>query len=355
MLDVLKASSADVFARTDFGQQLVSIKKSFVERDYNAVFQTPAHLPVYAAQYAPGRALCYFDLFRTEPVLLRFLVRRPRLRALCIGGGAGSEFVALAACRALLELRDPPAASAAPVPATPPAADAGPTTEQAPVPAVPATSPTPDHAPVPAVPAVPATPPAATPPTPAGQQAAKAALPARLLEVHLHDLGDWGDVLHRQAETVRARWQFAPSGTEAGDLRFQFVAGDVLAAAAEAGGSAFERQVARADLVTAMFVVNELFVTRDRTMALLKLLHDRMRPGALLLVVDSAGDFSHIAVGRHTFMVYTLLDSLRGWKRLVAHDAQWYRVPAGLRYPLEVQNMRYFVRLYQRDAHDDVQ
>ena len=78
MLDVLKASSADVFARTDFGQQLVSIKKSFVERDYNAVFQTPAHLPVYAAQYAPGRALCYFDLFRTEPVLLRFLVRRPR-------------------------------------------------------------------------------------------------------------------------------------------------------------------------------------------------------------------------------------------------------------------------------------
>jgi 25S rRNA (uracil2843-N3)-methyltransferase len=300
VLDLLRACCADALARPDAGAQLATIKERFVARDYDAIFSNPALLPVYAAHYAPGRALCYLDLFRTEAVLLRFLLRRPRVRVLCIGGGAGSEVVALAACRALLELRDP----------APPASDG----------------------------------------------TAPAGAAGRVLDVHVYDMGDWAALLEAQAAAMRACWGFtglgsAPSdsseGDGAGELRLQVLSGDVLAAAA-AGDAELVRQVARADLVTAMFVVNELFVARERAMALLALLHTHLRPGALLLVVDSAGDFSHLPVGRHTFMVYTLLDALRGWRRLVAHDAQWHRVPPGLRYPLELPHMRYFVRLYQR-------
>jgi len=322
VLDLLAACAADTFARPDFGQQLVSIKKSFVERDYDAVFKTPAHLPIYAAQYTPGRALCYLDLIRTEPLLLRFLLRRQRLRTVCLGGGAGSEIVALAAARALLAERragDAPASgdasAAAPDGSAAAAADRLATLDLQPHPV-----------PVPAAP------------------------PPRLTDLHVYDMGDWGDVLTRQAEVMRERWQFA-AGAAAGELRFRFVEGDILDMAASAHGDLL-RELARADLVTAMFVINELFVSRERTLALLKVLLEHMRPGALLLVVDSAGDFSHLQVGRRTFMVYTLLDSLRGWRQLVAHDAQWYRVPPGLRYPLEVQNMRYFVRLYQRERDE---
>jgi 25S rRNA (uracil2843-N3)-methyltransferase len=72
-------------------------------------------------------------------------------------------------------------------------------------------------------------------------------------------------------------------------------------------------------------------------------------PGAFLLIVDSAGDFSEIRVGTKTYMVYTLLDYIKGFKKILMENARWYRFPPGLSFPVKLQNQRYFWRLYRKD------
>ncbi|KAI9335036.1 hypothetical protein DFJ73DRAFT_852410 [Zopfochytrium polystomum] len=114
-----------------------------------------------------------------------------------------------------------------------------------------------------------------------------------------------------------------------------------------------------------MFLTNELLATSKRAfVALVRLLVARMRPGACLLVVDSAGSFSEVAVGAgggggsggggggaeapRKYMVYTLLDAVGAFEVLEQTDSRWYRFPDGLAYPLKLNNMRYFMRLYRR-------
>jgi len=169
-------------------------------------------------------------------------------------------------------------------------------------------------------------------------------------------------------------------------------------------------------LVTMMFVLNELVQeSKARALAFLSRLVAALRPGALLLVVDSAGDFSQLSLGKGTveqdsvrmrrglvpkhtgeatgaqaerteqageeadeededaqpsaagasgataddpaaaprrrYWVYTLLDSAVDLDILVQSNSLWYRYPGaelGLKYPLKFENMRYFVRIYQK-------
>ncbi|KAJ1549125.1 hypothetical protein HK405_009421 [Cladochytrium tenue] len=212
-----------------------------------------------------------------------------------------------------------------------------------------------------------------------------------MLDVHVQDLADYAHVLDAVVrETAR---EFAPGtgGGGRGDddtaprrlqLRVRTTMPHDPVTALLRGGSGgasagaatdFEAAVARADLVTALFVLNEVLAAGRRGfVALAAALVRCMRPGALLLVVDSAGSFSEFEVRRagdgvggggsspssnsgdassRTYMVYALLDAIDAFEVVEATNAQWFRLPAaatGLDYPLKLNNMRYFMRLYRR-------
>ncbi|RKP06159.1 hypothetical protein THASP1DRAFT_18836 [Thamnocephalis sphaerospora] len=243
ILNMLRVALADALNAPDFDARLQRIKGHFFERDYDAVFSEPTYLPVYAARYVPGRALCYYRMFTRHPALLSLLARPTRIYAL--GAGAGSELAAFMAA------------------------------------------------------------------------AVHESVATSLVTLHTQDIADWRDVLLRIEEASRAKW-----GVTVDRIRCEFSQGSVL------------NLFARADLITAMFVMNELFTDKRQAMRLL---------------VDSAGSFSNLKVGERTYMIYTVFDALHEhFEPIAKEDSEWYRYPKHLQYPLELNNMRYFIRLYRR-------
>lgn len=106
-------------------------------------------------------------------------------------------------------------------------------------------------------------------------------------------------------------------------------------------------------LITLLFTTNELYTqSRTATTQFLLSLKEKTRVGCLLLVLESAGSYSTVQVNGKTFPMGMLLDHtlLAGdlWEKLAGEEAKWYRLPEGLRYPIELENMRYFVRVYRR-------
>ncbi|KAK9362467.1 hypothetical protein V1504DRAFT_438688 [Lipomyces starkeyi] len=108
------------------------------------------------------------------------------------------------------------------------------------------------------------------------------------------------------------------------------------------------------DIITIMFTTNELFAqSKPKTLTLFRYITDNCKPGTLLLLLESAGSYSHIQIGSKTFPVQFLLDHIMvddgaGWEKVVHDEAVWFRVQNGLKYPLELENMRFFLRLYRR-------
>ncbi|KAG0073872.1 hypothetical protein BGZ93_002326 [Podila epicladia] len=95
IVNIIQESCQEAFNLPSFTTPLQTIKSHFFDRNYDAVFQNPAHLPVYSARYAPSRALCYYHLFLEHPILMKTLEGPSTI--LCIGSGAGSELVGISA------------------------------------------------------------------------------------------------------------------------------------------------------------------------------------------------------------------------------------------------------------------
>jgi len=264
ILFVIREACKDTFARTDFNTALQSIKASFYVRDYLSIFTLPSNLPVYTAAYIPGRALCYYEIFRSHPQLLRLIAKNSKIYL--PGSGSGSELVGISA--AML------------------------------------------HAPV------------------ARQH----------VQLCMQDIGDWSGVLDSLEGSVRRQWKLDEQ-----QLQCSYEQGDVLEPSTRR-----DELIHSADLITFMFVMNELFVNKTKSMALIQSLVSNMKKGAYLLVVDSAGSFSHLKVGGQTYMIYFLLDAIKTLEKVIGEDSKWYRYPEHLKYPLDVQNMRYFLRLYRK-------
>jgi 25S rRNA (uracil2843-N3)-methyltransferase len=125
--------------------------------------------------------------------------------------------------------------------------------------------------------------------------------------------------------------------------------------------------LANSDIVTIMFTLNELYSTSvAKTQRLLYALTASMRPGSLLLVVDSPGSYSTVTLNGASqkypmqwLLDHTLMSPKKGaekgtpaqWTKLVSDESRWFRVPdEDLRYPIDLENMRYQIHLYQR--HD---
>ncbi|KAG0194462.1 hypothetical protein DFQ28_011263 [Apophysomyces sp. BC1034] len=159
--------------------------------------------------------------------------------------------------------------------------------------------------------------------------AAMTRVPAERQKVDLmmQDIGEWGSVLQSYEKVIRELWMVTPE-----QLNCSYEQGDVLEKSERR-----EELIASADLITFMFVMNELFVKKMAAMALIQ-----------SLVVESAGSFSHLQVGNRTYMVYMLLDALKDLECVIAEDTRWYRYPEHMKYPVDIQNMRYFIRLYKK-------
>ncbi|KAJ1988164.1 hypothetical protein H4R33_002554 [Dimargaris cristalligena] len=313
IVNIIRIACSDIIADPDFESKLRTIKELFLERDYIGVFGDLTNLPIYTAQYIPGRALCYFNLFTRQPALFALLTKRPRI--FCMGGGAGSELVALAAASLLF----PPYATSSSGDGD--SGKAGPsrlkkTTGSR---SKAKTKAGPGSGPESVVKETPST-------------------PAPLI-CHAQDFVDWGPTLARLETTIRDIWHIPPTW-----FQTEFTVGNLLDIDHD-----LENRIAQADLVTSLFLMNELFCQQSKAMRLVTTLIKCLKPGKHFLLVDSAGSFSQIKIGNHTYMLYKVFDSLKQhFKPIISDNNQWYRYPSHLQYPLRLDNMQYYIRLYEK-------
>ena len=140
------------------------------------------------------------------------------------------------------------------------------------------------------------------------------------------------------------------------------------------------KAVAAAGLITMFFTLNELFSeSLSKTQTLLLDLTSRAKKDCLLVVVDSAGSYSTVAIGRKVegrqeradlekepetrkYPMAWLLDHVllklaanvspnnkSPWTKLESCDSRWFRLPGELRYPIKLEDMRYQLHVFQHD------
>lgn len=106
--------------------------------------------------------------------------------------------------------------------------------------------------------------------------AAMTRVPAERQKVNLimQDIGEYETVLNSFENTIRDKWLLTPE-----QLSCSYEKGDVLAQ-----NELTDKRFAESDLITFMFVMNELFVKKAPAMALIQRLVKNMKKGAHLLV-----------------------------------------------------------------------
>ncbi|KAG0356032.1 hypothetical protein BG005_005042 [Podila minutissima] len=343
ILNVVRESCQEAFSLPSFTTTLQTIKSHFFDRNYDAVFQNPAHLPVYSARYAPSRALCYYHLFLEHPILMKTLEGPSTV--LCIGSGAGSELVGISA--AMVHANPVPKSKKKKATTTSSSGksrdkeDEGKKDEEA----IPKEAPT-HGSEDPALnlekmnisfpSSEGATPEESAPAVTTKPKKSKAN--KHQVTIVMQDYVDWSPILEPMETVVRQRMVLGPER-----LQCETEVGNVLDLS-----EGLLQRVAKADLITFMFVLNELFQDKKRTMLLVAKIVAAMPTGAHMLVVDSAGSFSNLKVGERTYMVYMLLDHLKSLETVYQDDATWYRCPPSATYPLKLENMRHFVRIYRK-------
>ena len=385
----LQQALLNVFTRSfhnTFGGELQgliqTVKGHLFNRDFGKAFSAENLLEAYAVRWSPSRALAYLDLF-SSLAQIRGLFKFPlpsetvqeELQALaisqpcqdpqvaaetskhfgptlspgsndgtagpvqvtCLGAGAGPEIVALAGLLHMASCRK---------------SHADPTNTEI----------------VPRAEDVTTTPPSAD------RTAAGAS-------VNVIDVADWSKVIQRleMGGGNSAALSMIASSIEEGSqnltldlgkLEVSFTKGDLLQMPAE-GLTPLLRS---SRLVTLMFTLNELYTTSmAKTTNLLLTLTYIMSPAALLLVVDSPGNYSTVDIGNSSIterptqkkypmqwlLDHTLLDASsigsskhaeqkRQWEKVDMVESKWFRLPKGLRYPLDLEDMRYQYHLYRR-------
>ena len=208
------------------------------------------------------------------------------------------------------------------------------------------------------------------------------------LEVVLLDIADWSSVIARlhtgltslpvaPGYSVNATTSTSASVVSRDTFQVECVQQDLLKMDVSELGSLLEGCC----LVTLMFTLNELYSTSIRaTTSLLLSMTCVMQKGSLLLVVDSPGSYSTVDIGRgvksgavdapkqpttqkkypmlwlldHTLLAAADVDNTkpaskeRQWEKLDGSESKWFRLPQGLLYPIDIEDMRYQYHLYRR-------
>ncbi|KAG5950293.1 hypothetical protein E4U53_005287 [Claviceps sorghi] len=184
----------------------------------------------------------------------------------------------------------------------------------------------------------------------------------------LLDAGPWAHVaslLQSAVTTAPPLSKYASASARAsnrallatGQLDFAFAQADVLGLTqdrlAEVVGP-------HPQIVTLLFTLNELYTEAGigRTTEFLTALRQVLPAGSLLLVVDSPGSYSEAAIGKdkkkypmqwllHHTLMQNEASSVHMWERLESHDSVWFRLSEELRYPIQLESMRYQMHLYR--------
>lgn len=107
--------------------------------------------------------------------------------------------------------------------------------------------------------------------------------------------------------------------------------------------------VSKCDLVTCCFLLNEIISASKPAFArLIANLVKTMKKNSLLLVIDPASSFSECNVGTGAHKLFTLLDAISAFECIETYNECWYRTGDSLTFPIKLQNMRYFLRLYRK-------
>ncbi|KAI1613276.1 hypothetical protein EDD37DRAFT_341372 [Exophiala viscosa] len=296
----------DVFRRafpfddqSEVQKHIQEVKGHLFQRDFISAFAKQAYLDAYALRWSASRALGYSDILLHHDLQQIWLAKTvdstSATRVACIGGGGGAE---VAACAA----------------------------------------------------------------------AARSYSLSFKLEVHAIDIADWSSCLTKLEHAICTPSQLSPYASESAkatnkplvpndQFAVRFSQRDILAV--EEGE--LRDILGGVRLCTIMFTLNELFTTSiSRTTAFLLALTDTMQLGSWLLVVDSPGSYSEVKLGQgmeaktRKYPMQWLLDhtlqqvAQSKWKKHVSDDSRWFRLDSSLKYPMELENMRYQIHLYQR-------
>lgn len=166
------------------------------------------------------------------------------------------------------------------------------------------------------------------------------------LNIKLIDIADWSKVVSNLTTYMKDSWVYHSE-----KLNSQFICDDILTSSPES------LNLESLDLITLLFTTNELFAEkRKETIKFLQLLNSNCRQGSLLLIAESAGSYSHIKIGDKNFPVQFLIDTILvgkpglnngSWEIISQSDSSWYRInQKEVDYPMKLENMRFFYRLY---------
>lgn len=353
----------------DLPAWLQEVKRFLYQRDFIRAFDRDEYREAYAVRWSASRSLAYLEIL--GPIIDGILKERGSKRIdkledkltepsvakgfsiSCLGGGAGAELVALSG---VLSSRRGPS--------SPPARESENGIEEG------------------------------------NDVVGNTKEDELLFKVDFVDIANWSPILDRLYRTVTTPpplSAYASAAAKANNFplmppssyAFTFNQHDVL----KLHPRELYPLVGRRDLVTLLFTMNELYTTSSLlTQTFLLNLTACMTVGSLLLVVDTAGDYSEVGLGKEEAKKYpmqwlldrTLLKSatevgfshpidgpgddesvgtkrerkategrekdIVKWKKLREEDSRWFRLPDRLRYPLDLENMRYQLHLYQRIA-----
>lgn len=304
LLNIFKNSFQERLS-SNINPLLQEIKGHLYNRDFATAFGKEEYLEGYALRWSPSRALCYLEIFLTLKDELKPFdsvheeIAGVGWNVVCLGGGAGAEIVALGGLKKIL---DSPDAN---------------------------------------------------------------------LGITAIDIADWTNVISTLREGVvnkpplskyaSAAVQEANTAlTDPTHFSVSFHKQDVLNASLET----LSGMVEKSNLVTLMFTLNELYTTSvSLTQNFLLNLTKSLKPGSCLLVVDSPGSYSSVSLNgaekkypMQWLMDHTLLSTgAKGtvfeepkWEKIKEEESKWFRLDEGLRYPIELENMRYQLHLYRR-------
>ncbi|KAF2633050.1 hypothetical protein BU25DRAFT_383060 [Macroventuria anomochaeta] len=305
---------------SDIQPLLQEVKGHLFDRNFKEAFGREDYLEAYAARWSPSRALGYLGVLWRMRESLNLMQTtedesseaegssRKSWKVVCLGGGAGAEIGTLGGLHRLLSDEHKERGDGQP----------------------------------------------------------------RSMEVVAIDSADWTKVVDQLTQHITAPpplSKYASAAVKAANrpladptaFRTTFHQHDVLTMDPKTLAAALES----VNLVTLMFTLNELYsASISLTQQFLLRMTESLEPGAMLLVVDSPGSYSTVSLNGadktypmqwlldHTLLVDTsggkAKEEVRLWEKVQEDDSRWFRLDDRLEYPIELENMRMQLHLYQR-------